>query len=164
MDISAIKKMYEYHFAVHRKVWDKCISTLTDEQFIADLDYSRGSIRNQCHHVIRVDARWFARIKGEALPDLGDEKEYLTKASIRALWDKFEADIMAKLDTITDADLSRVLTYDMPHYGGMKTSSVWEILVHVINHGTDHRAQILAMLHQMGAPTLEQDMILYWWE
>ncbi|HRF94047.1 MAG TPA: DinB family protein, partial [Aggregatilineales bacterium] len=109
------------------------------------------------------DARWFARIKGESLPDLGDEKDYTTKASIRALWDKFEADIMAKLNTLTNADLVRLVLYDMPQHGGMKTNFVWEILVHVINHGTDHRAQILAMLHQMGAPTLEQDMMFHWW-
>ncbi|MCL4255480.1 MAG: damage-inducible protein DinB, partial [Anaerolineae bacterium] len=78
--------------------------------------------------------------------------------------DEAEKNIMAYLNTLTDADLTRILSYDMPHRGGMKTNPIWEILVHVINHGTDHRAQILAMLHQMGAPTLEQDMMLYWWE
>jgi len=164
MNISAIKKMYQYHFAMHRKVWDTCISTLTDEQFVQDVGYSWGSIRNQCYHVIRVDGRWFARIKGLALPDYGLEPDYPTKASIRTLWDKVEKEIMTYLDTMTSSDLDREISYDMPHRGGMKTNTVWEILVHVINHGTDHRAQMLAMLYQMGAPTLEQDMMLYWWE
>lgn len=163
MNIEAIKKMYVYHFAMHRKVWDTCIETLADEQFITDLDYSKGSIRNQCVHVIGVDERWFARIQGVPLPDFPADEAYTTKASVRARWDEAEKIIMAYLNTLTDADLSRVLSYDMPHRGGMKTNPVWEILVHVINHGTDHRAQILAMLHQMGAPTLEQDMMLYWW-
>lgn len=164
MDISAIKKMYIYHFALHRKVWDKCIETLTDEQFITDLDYSKGSIRNQCVHLIGVDERWFARIQGVPLPDFPTNEAHTTKASVRARWDEAEKSIMAYLNTLTDADLIRILSYDMPHRGGMKTNQVWEILVHVVNHGTDHRAQILAMLHQMGAPTLEQDMMLYWWE
>ncbi len=164
MNISAIKKMYQYHFAMHRKVWDKCISTLTDEQFVQDVGYSWGSIRNQCYHVIRVDGRWFSRIKGVSLPDYGLEPDYPTKASIRAFWDKVEKDIMTYLDTLTSSDLEREISFDMPHRGGMKTNQVWEILVHVINHGTDHRAQILGMLHQMGAPTMEHDMMLYWWE
>ncbi|PJF29287.1 MAG: hypothetical protein CUN52_09155 [Phototrophicales bacterium] len=164
MDISAIKKMYDYHFAMHRKVWSNCIEALTDVQFITDLDYSKGSIRNQCLHLIGVDERWFARIQGATLPDFPANEAYSTKASVRARWDETEKNIIAYLDTLTDVDLSRILTFDMPHRGGSKTNQVWEILVHVINHGTDHRAQILAMLYQMGAPTLEQDMILYWWE
>ncbi|MDZ4671698.1 MAG: DinB family protein [Phototrophicales bacterium] len=164
MDISAIKKMYTYHFGMHRKVWDDCISTLTDEQFIEELVYSKGSIRNQCVHLIGVDERWFARLKGEALPDFPSNELFTSKASVRARWDDAEKSIMAHLNTLTNADMIRLALYDMPHRGGMKSNMVWEILVHVINHGTDHRAQILAMLHQMGAPTLEQDMMLYWWE
>ncbi|MCU0480773.1 MAG: DinB family protein, partial [Anaerolineae bacterium] len=124
---------------MHRKVWDKCISSLTDEQFITDLDYSKGSIRNQCVHVIGVDERWFARIKGVALPDFPANEAFMTKASVRARWDETEKSIMAYLDTLTSSDLERELSFDMPHRGGMKTNLVWEILVHVINHGTDHR-------------------------
>ncbi|MYE25841.1 MAG: hypothetical protein F4X87_01220 [Chloroflexi bacterium] len=39
----------------------------------------------------------------------------------------------------------------------------WEILLHIANHGTDHRAQILARLDELGAETIEQDLILHWW-
>ncbi len=34
----------------------------------------------------------------------------------------------------------------------------------VINHGTDHWAQTLALIHQVGGQTLEQDFIFYAWE
>jgi uncharacterized damage-inducible protein DinB len=38
----------------------------------------------------------------------------------------------------------------------------WELLIHVVNHATDHRAQILAMLHHhFGVKTIEHDMIFY---
>jgi uncharacterized damage-inducible protein DinB len=37
-------------------------------------------------------------------------------------------------------------------------------LAHVVNHGTDHRGQILATLHGLGAPTVEQDMMFFLWE
>ena len=39
-----------------------------------------------------------------------------------------------------------------------------EVLLHMVNHGTDHRAQILARLHELGAETVEQDLMLYLWE
>jgi uncharacterized damage-inducible protein DinB len=38
---------------------------------------------------------------------------------------------------------------------------VWQVLLHVVNHGTDHRAQILRQLHDLGLKTTSQDYIFY---
>jgi uncharacterized damage-inducible protein DinB len=46
---------------------------------------------------------------------------------------------------------------------GMKEPR-WQIITQVTNHGTDHRAQLLRILHDFGAPTFGQDLILYWWQ
>jgi uncharacterized damage-inducible protein DinB len=39
--------------------------------------------------------------------------------------------------------------------------AVWQVLIHVINHGTDHRAQILRILHDLGVKTTSQDYVFY---
>ena len=39
----------------------------------------------------------------------------------------------------------------------------WQVLLHVANHGTDHRATILQKLHEYGAPTFDQDFVLWLW-
>ncbi len=38
---------------------------------------------------------------------------------------------------------------------------VWQVLLHVANHGTDHRAQLLRMLNDLGIKTTSQDYIFY---
>ena len=38
---------------------------------------------------------------------------------------------------------------------------VWQVLLHVANHGTDHRAQILRLLNDLGVKTTSQDYIFY---
>jgi uncharacterized damage-inducible protein DinB len=38
---------------------------------------------------------------------------------------------------------------------------VWQVLLHVANHGTDHRAQLLRQLHDLGIETTSQDYIFY---
>jgi uncharacterized damage-inducible protein DinB len=38
---------------------------------------------------------------------------------------------------------------------------VWQVLLHVVNHGTDHRAQLLRLLHDLGVKTTSQDFIFY---
>ena len=35
------------------------------------------------------------------------------------------------------------------------------MLLQVVNHGTDHRAQLLCMLHDLGAKTAPQDYNFY---
>jgi uncharacterized damage-inducible protein DinB len=41
---------------------------------------------------------------------------------------------------------------------------VWQVLLHVVNHGTDHRAQILRLLNELGLKTASQDYIFYVYE
>jgi uncharacterized damage-inducible protein DinB len=37
-------------------------------------------------------------------------------------------------------------------------------LMQILNHSTDHRAQILSLIHQLGGATIAQDLIFYSWE
>jgi uncharacterized damage-inducible protein DinB len=37
----------------------------------------------------------------------------------------------------------------------------WQVLLHVANHGTDHRAQLLRLLNDLGVRTVAQDDIFY---
>jgi uncharacterized damage-inducible protein DinB len=39
----------------------------------------------------------------------------------------------------------------------------WAILLHLVNHGTDHRATVLEKLTDLGAPTFDQDFIFWLW-
>ncbi len=42
-----------------------------------------------------------------------------------------------------------------------KNLIVWQVLLHVVNHGTDHRAQLLRILHDLGVKTESQDYIFF---
>jgi uncharacterized damage-inducible protein DinB len=45
--------------------------------------------------------------------------------------------------------------------GEDKNVILWQVLLHVVNHGTDHRAQILRLLNDLGVKTGHQDYIFY---
>ena len=49
--------------------------------------------------------------------------------------------------------------------GQSSTSPYWQMIVHVVNHGTYHRGQVATMLRQLGAtPAQSTDMIVFFRE
>ena len=45
--------------------------------------------------------------------------------------------------------------------GEDKDLILWQVLLHVANHGTDHRAQLLRSLNDLGVRTESQDYIFF---
>ena len=65
------------------------------------------------------------------------------------------------LETLTDADFEKEISYKNSR-GEKFTNKLADILTHVINHGTHHRAQIGQLLKSAGAETLPiTDYIFY---
>ena len=158
MNADSIRTLYEYHFAANRKLWDTSIVPLSDEQFRQPLDYSIGSIHNQVVHLMDVEEAWFCDLRNITDHTPFTPEDWPTREVIRAQWDKVEANLRAYLDALTDEECNRLLEDESGY-----TLPKWQIMIHVLNHATDHRAQILAMLHTMGAPTFPQDMIFHYW-
>ena len=48
-----------------------------------------------------------------------------------------------------------------PDHDEDKVLILWQVLVHVVNHGTDHRAQLLRTLNDLGVKTVSQDYVFY---
>ena len=155
MSAEMIRTFIEYHINMTRRVWDS-INQITEEQFIADDSYSRGSIRNLMVHITRTDQRWLRGLKNLPVPN-GDFKfeNYSTRSAARDYFDKTAAEMIAFVATLNDADMELNPT-NLP---GLR----WTIRLHLANHGTDHRATVLQSLHELGAPTFDQDFIMWLW-
>ena len=72
---------------------------------------------------------------------------------IRGMWDAVEENMRAYLATLRD-DMLDDQPF-MPIDGD--PILLWQVLIHVITHGADHRAQLLALLNQLGVQTFPQD-------
>jgi uncharacterized damage-inducible protein DinB len=158
MNASSFRHLYDYHFTINRKIWDTCIVPLTDEQFTRPSDYSVGSVRNQVVHMLNIDDRWFSGLRGAEVPGFINPLDYPEREGVRQKWDSVEADMRAYL-----AELRDDMLFSQPFAGQNDPTELWQILIHVANHGTDHRAQLLALLHQLGVDTRPQDYIYFVW-
>jgi uncharacterized damage-inducible protein DinB len=152
--IDMIRTFIEYHVDMSRRVWES-IDQISDEQFIAQESYSRGSIRNLMVHLSHTDLRWLTGLKN--LPDPGagmkTYEEYPDRVSVREYWESVAAELTGYVSRLDDAELNEN-PVDIP-------GPRWEVLLHLVNHGTDHRSTVLQKLQSYGAPTFDQDFIMW---
>jgi uncharacterized damage-inducible protein DinB len=157
MNADAIRHFYDYHFAENRAMWDNHIAALSHAQFTQPVDYSVGSVRNQVVHLMNVDDIWFSGLRGLEIPEWSNPADFDDRSILRTRWDSVEQTVRDYLATLRDEML-----FQKPFAEGEdKDLILWQVLLHVVNHGTDHRAQILRILHDLGAKTVSQDYIFY---
>ena len=138
-------------------IWDSYVTQLSDEQFTQDVDYSHGSVRNQIVHLMSVDDAWFSGLRGVELPVGSVPADLEDRKTIRAHWDKVEQTMRDYPANLRDDVLSEKRFAE----GEDKDLTLWQVLLHVLNQSTDHRAQILRTLNDLGAETTSQDYIFY---
>jgi uncharacterized damage-inducible protein DinB len=150
-----IKTYIDYHLAMTRRVWES-IDQISDGQFLADDAYSRGSIRNLMVHLASTDRRWLTGLRNQ--PDVGHVKleDYPTRASAWEFFESVAKDLSEYVNNLSEAGLFENSTGS--------PGPRWQILLHMINHGTDHRATVLQKLAEFGAPTFEQDLVFWLWK
>jgi len=161
MQPNEVRTLFEYGYWAFDKIWN-CVMQLSDDQFVQELGYSRGSTRNQIVHMMSATRRWIIRLNGsEMVPHLAFD-DFATRAATKAKWNELRAEAMAYISSLTETDLDSTIFWQLPDRGMSAENARWEILLHVANHATDHRAQILAMLNQhFGIETMEQDFLFY---
>ncbi len=154
MELDLIRSLISYHVDMTRRVLDS-INHISEEQFLADDPYSRGSIRNLMVHLASTDRRWLAGLKN--LPDVGHLKfeDFQTKKETQEAFEQILNDLADYTNALSNDELTQPAN-DIPN-------PRWAVLMHLINHGTDHRATVLQRLTEYGAPTFDQDFILWLW-
>jgi uncharacterized damage-inducible protein DinB len=160
MNTDLFRQFYDYHFAENRKIWDRYVLQLSNEQFTKEVDYAHSSVRDQVVHLVSVDDTWFRGLRSEEIPEPLDADQFEDRESLRAHWDRVEQRMREYL-----ANLSDEMLCAKPFPEGEDQDLItWQVLLHVVNHGTDHRAQILRLLNDFGVETESQDFIFYVYE
>jgi uncharacterized damage-inducible protein DinB len=85
-------------------------------------------------------------------------------AALRDAWMAVETQIKALVESLGPAGLHRIIEYKSMN-GQPSASPFWQMIVHVVNHGTYHRGQVATMLRQLEAqPAESTDMIVFFRE
>jgi uncharacterized damage-inducible protein DinB len=157
MNADAFRHVYNYHFTENRQIWDTLIAPLSQELFTRDVDYSLGSVRNHIVHLMSVDDVWFSEMRNIDPLESSEAADFDDREKIRAHWDQVEQRMRDYLAELRDDKLfQKPIVFEED-----KDLIVWQVLLHVVIHGADHRAQVLRLLNELGVKTPPQDYIFY---
>ncbi len=136
-----------------RRLLDAALK-LDPEQLNADVGVANKSIHGTLAHILMADRVWVARVTGEKIePQENVEIEW---QQIQKRWVEF-------VSGLSDSDLARVVSYkDMK--GNPYETPLWQIILHVVNHATLHRGQVMAMIRQLGIAPPPTDLIFFYRE
>lgn len=163
MNAEHFRILFDYHYWAQRKVWD-CVMQLDEEQYRRPCAYSVGSVHEQVVHTYGAERLWFHRVRQQPPAPFAAPDDFADRAALQAARDALEKEWRAFVAGLADTHLAQRIEYTSLHGNMRRESPLWIMMTQVINHGTDHRAQTLALLHQVGGPTVEQDFIIYSWQ
>jgi uncharacterized damage-inducible protein DinB len=132
--------------------------TLDSEQLHRDLGVPNKSVHGTLAHILMADRNWLARVSGRVLSNPMEQTE-----AMEAEWPRVLEQWEARAKPLTDSDLAQVIAYkDMK--GNPYETPLWQIVMHVVNHATLHRGQVMAMFRQLGVGPPPTDLIFYYRE
>ena len=102
-------------------------------------------------HHLGAHQRWRHGLSGSELSPRPEQEPLPSPADFAEAWEAEWVALDAWLDTLDDAEME-VLGDGVPY---------WQMLVHVINHGTQHRAEAAALLTSADRSPGDLDLIDY---
>ena len=154
--LELVRALYDYN------EWaDDCVlqaaGRLTHEELARCMGGSFGSVEGNLAHVMAGQVVWLQRWTGgsNARPLL----EVQSVRGLKALRDEFagsHAGLRAFAETLTEERLREVLHYKDSR-GTPHSRVMWQLMVHVANHGTHHRAECSMAMALLGKPMRELD-------
>lgn len=123
------------------------------------LDY--GSIRATLVHLLRSEAGYLARWKGEQRDHSINEDNLPTLAALSERWSVEQTKMQAFLAQLTDMDLQREVRQVSPQSGREYVNPLWALMAQCINHGTQHRSEVALTITQLGHSPGDLDLIVY---
>ena len=162
MNCDEIRLLYDYNSWANAGTLEAC-GALDLELLTRDLASSHRSVRDTLAHIMGAEWVWLERWNGRVPTALPAGESFPDLESLRRRWSEVERDLLGFVAGLAEADLGRELQYRALD-GQPYSQPLWQMLQHLVNHGSYHRGQVAAMLRQLGAKPGATDLIAFYRE
>ena len=159
MNIAAIHSLFDYNYWVNQRILETA-ACLSNEQFITPEAVSHASLRGTLAHALSAEWAWLRRCQGSSPRRLPSEDDFPDLESLARRWQEEEKAMRSYLAGLTDDDVNSIIRYSRT--GGARFETpLWQILLHVINHGTQTRSEAAVLLTQFGHSPGDLDYMIF---
>jgi uncharacterized damage-inducible protein DinB len=135
-------------------------SKLSPPELNRDFQTSDRSVLDTLVHVLAGDRIWCNRVRGVPYTSFTEPED----RSIEALISRFghvHQSWKTLLEEETSESIERLIAYhDLK--GNPRETPLWQIVLHVVNHGSHHRGQVSGFLRAMGYTPPPLDLIYFY--
>ena len=149
MRITDVQLLFDYNYWATDLILSKA-SELQPEQLTQATSFSFGNLMQTLIHTLDSENLWRNLCQHNHLLEkrLSETESFPTLASLITYWKNEETEMRQYLARLQDADMDSLIRYTIPE--GARERVLWHCLVHVVNHGTQHRSECAAMLTDFG--------------
>lgn len=159
MNKQDILTLYTYNQWANGKILSSA-ANVSPEQFLAGASFPHGGLRSTLTHAMFAEWIWRNRWQGTSPTFRIKPDEFPTLEALHTRWMEEEKYLMAFVDELTDERLNGTFQYKNTR-GEPFQQILWKAMAHVVNHGTQHRAEAAAMLTDFGCSPGDVDMIYF---
>ena len=160
MEPEPLKDIFNFHYWARDRLLAG-VTQLTVAQYTQPMAGGWGSVHDTLVHMVEAEEVWLARIGGHSPTGLVGAADTPTFEVMQERWEASAAAMTAYLRDSDTAELDRKVHYTNTQ-GQPFSTPVWQILLHVLNHATEHRAQVSTMLAALAISHPGMDMITFW--
>lgn len=161
MILSELKLLHAYNSWADNCIFE-ALAHLPQEQYTRDMKGSHGGIHSTLVHLVGAEKVWLERFQGAAQPFLSENPPQ-SLPELKVIWERVGYDTAKWLGTMSDKKLQETFTMKTLK-GDLFTHVYWQAFLHVVNHSTYHRGQIITMLRQLGVKPPSTDLIRFYRE
>jgi uncharacterized damage-inducible protein DinB len=146
-----------YHRWATALVLDEA-AALPAEQLMKPLGGSFNCLYNTIVHIYQSDRVWLDRLEERPSGKLEDYEAPGCMWELRDAWLKVHDGMIAFAKSLDEAGVNRVIAYKNL-VGQPFESPIWQIILHVVNHGSYHRGQVTFMIRELAVKPTNLDLI-----
>src|SRR5689334_5816317 len=159
MNADEIRLMFEYNAWADRRILAAC-ARINIEAYQEGVGFGRyqRNLQETVLHIVNSERGWRLICQGNPQGDWDgiSPEECPTPQSLEARWREEEAALGAYIKGLSDADLASTVRYQGDD--AMRERPLWQCLLHLFNHGTQHRGEAAAMLTMHGISAGDFDL------
>jgi len=159
MLVEYFKTLYDYNCWANAKILEAA-EQVSEAQFIEETPESHGSLRGTLVHVLGAEWIWRSRWQGTSPTENLREEDLPTREALRERWREEERQVRAFLNALHEEEVQRVVQYTNT-IGQTYAAPLWQMMGHLVNHGTQHRSEAAVILSRLGYSPGDLDVLIF---